>query len=109
MLQQAKRQTDNISMPSAQEHTPNITSSLAALDDAQTLMRKEWRRDNPGEETPRQYSTLGGHLTPTQPGHEDMRMNFTLNVTPEGSLSNIPAATRGNNKNSQKSSKHLRS
>ena len=37
-----------------------------------------------------------GTLTPTQPKHEDMRMDSTLNVMPEGSLSNIPAATRGN-------------
>ena len=96
MLQQANRQTDNTSVPSTQEHTPNITPSLAALDDAQALMRKEWRRGEPGEDIPRQYSTLCGHLTPTQPRHEDMRMDSTLNVTPEGSLSNIPAATGGN-------------
>ena len=80
MLQQANRQTDNTSVPSAQEHIPNITPSLATLDDAQALMRKEWRRGEPGEDIPRQYSTLCGHLTPTQPRHEDMRMDFTLNV-----------------------------
>ena len=96
MLQQANRQADNTSVPSAQESTPNITLSLAALDDAQALMTKEWRRGEPGEDIPRQYSTLCGHLTPTQPGHEDMRMDSTLNVTPEGSLSNIPAAIGGN-------------
>ena len=83
-------------MPSTQEPTPNMTPSLAALDDAQSLMRKEWRGGEPGEDIPRQYSTLCGHLTPTQPRHEDMRMDFTLNVTPEGSLSNISAANRGN-------------
>ena len=96
MLQQANRQTDNTSVPSAQEHTPNIIPSLVALDDAQALIRKEWKRGEPGEDIPRQYSTLCGHLTPTQPRHEDMRMDSTLNVTPEGSLSNIPAATGGN-------------
>ena len=96
MLQQANRQTDNTSVTSTQEHTPNITASLAALDDAQALMRKEWRRGEQGEDIPRQYSTLCGHLTPTQPRHEDMGMDSTLNVTPEGSLSNIPAATGGN-------------
>ena len=37
---------------------------------------------------PRQYSTVSRHLTPTQPRHEDS----TLNVTPEGSLSDLPAA-----------------
>ena len=93
MLQQTNRQRDSTSVPSAQEHTPDITSSLVALDDSQTLMRKEWRRGEPGEDTPRQYSTLCGHLTPTQPRHEDMGIDSTLNVTPEGSLSDIPAAT----------------
>ena len=62
LLQQANRQTDNASVPSTQEPTPNITPSLAALDDAQALMRKEWRRGEPGEDIPRQYSTLCGHL-----------------------------------------------
>ena len=87
MLQQANRQTDNISVPSAQEHTPNITPSLVALDDAKALMRKGWGRGEPGEDMPRQYSTPCGHLTPTQPRHENMRMDSTLNVTSEGSLS----------------------
>ena len=67
MLQQANRQTDTTSVPSTQEHTPNITPSLAALDNAQALIRKEWRRGEPGEDIPQQYSTLCGHLTPTQP------------------------------------------
>ena len=40
MLQQANRQTDNTNAPSAQEHTPNITPSLAALDDAQNIDEK---------------------------------------------------------------------
>ena len=83
-------------MSSTQEHTPNITPNLVALDDAQALMRKEWRRGEPSEDIPRQYSTLCGYLTQTQPRHEDMRMNSTLDVTPEGSLSDIPAETRGN-------------
>ena len=96
MLQKANRQTDNASMPSTQELTPNITPSLAALDDAQALMRKEWRRGEPGEDIPQQYSTSCGHLTPTQPRNENMRMDSTLNMTPEGSPSNIPAATIGN-------------
>ena len=95
LLQQANRQTDNTRVPSTQEPTPNITPSLAALDDAQALMRKEWKRGELGEDIPRQYSILCGHLTPTEPRHEDMRMDSTLNITPEGSLSNIPAATRG--------------
>ena len=96
MLQQANRQANNISVPSAWEHTSNITPSLFALDDAQTLMRKEWSRSEPGEDIPRQYSTPCGHLTPTQPRYEDMRMDSTLNMTPEGSLGDIPTATGGN-------------
>ena len=53
LLQQANRQTDNASVPSTQEPTPNIIPSLAALDDSQALMRKEWRRGEPGEDIPR--------------------------------------------------------
>ena len=68
---------------------------MAALDDAQALRRREWRRGEPSEDMPRQYSTLCRHLTPTQPRHEDMRMDSTLNVTPEGSLCDLPAATGG--------------
>ena len=44
---------------------------------------------------PRQYSTISGHLTPTSPRHEDMRMDSTLNVTPEGSLGDLPATVGG--------------
>ena len=80
---------------SVQEPTSEITPSLAALDDAQTLRRKEWKRGEPGEDIPRQYSTVCGQLTPTQPMHEDMRMDSTLDVTPEGSLSNLPTAIGG--------------
>ena len=67
MLQQANRQGDPASMPSAQEQTSDITPTLVALDDAQALMKKEWRRSEPGEDIPRQYSTPCGHLTPTWP------------------------------------------
>ena len=40
-----------------QEPTSGITPSLAALDDAQALRRKEWKRGEPGKDMPRQYST----------------------------------------------------
>ena len=96
MLQQENKQTSHTSVPSVQEHTSKVTPSLTALDDAKALMRRGWRRGEPGEDIPRQYSTLCGHLTLTQPRHEDMRMDSTLNVAPEGLLSNIPAATGGN-------------
>ena len=96
MLQQADRQTNPVSMPSVQEQTSDITPSLVALDDAQALMKKEWSRREPGEDIPRQYSTPCGHLTPTQPRYEDMRMDCTVNVTLEGSLIDILTASRGN-------------
>ena len=95
MLQQANRQISQAGVLSAEEPTSEINPSLAALDDAKSLRRREWRRGEPGEDIPRQYSTMCGHLTPTQPRHEDMRMDSTLDVTPEGSLNDLPAATRG--------------
>ena len=95
MLQQANRQMGQTGLFSTQESISGITPSLAALDDAQALRRKEWKGGKPGEDMPRQYSTVRGHLTPTQPKHEDMRMDSTLNVTPEGSLSDLPAAVGG--------------
>ena len=93
MLQQANRQMGQTGLLSIQDPTSGI--SVAALDDAQALRRKEWKRGEPGEDIPRQYSTVSGHSTPTQPKHEDMRMDLTLNVTPEGSLSDLPAAVGG--------------
>ena len=65
------------------------------MDDAEALRRKEWKRGEPGKDMPGQYLTVSRHLTPTQPKHEDMRMDSTLNVTPEGSLSDLPAAVGG--------------
>ena len=88
--------TDPASIPSTWEQTSDITPSLVALDDAQALMKKEWSRSEPGEDIPRQNSTPCGHLTPTQPRYDDMRMDSTLNVTPEGSLNDILTASRGN-------------
>ena len=95
MLQQANRQMGQTGLFSIQKLAPGITPSLAALDDAQALRRKEWKRGEPGEDMPREYSTVSGHLTPTPPKHEDMKMDSTLNVTPEGSLSDPPAAVGG--------------
>ena len=62
---------------------------MAALDDAQTLRRI---RDEPEEDTPSQYSSTSGHLTPTSPRHEDMRLDPSLHVTLEGSLNDLPTA-----------------
>ena len=95
MLQRANRQMGQTGLLSIQEPTSGITPSLAALDDAQALRRKELKRGEPGEDMPRQYSTVSRHWTPTQPKHEDMRMDSTLYVTPEGSLSDLPAAVGG--------------
>ena len=41
---------------------------------------------------PQQYSSISGHLTPTSPRHEDMRLDPSLNVTLEGSLGDLPTA-----------------
>ena len=72
-----------------QDPTSEITPSLAVLDDAQTLRRI---RDEPGEDTYRWYSSTSGHLTLTSPRHDDMRLDLSLHVTLEGSLSDLPTA-----------------
>ena len=46
MLQQANRQMGQAGLLSIQEPTSEITPSLAALDDAQTLRRIEWKEVN---------------------------------------------------------------
>ena len=71
-------------MISAQEATSGITPSLATLDDAPSLRQREWNRGEPGEEIPRQYTSIGGSLTPTTPRREDMK------ITPERSLTSPP-------------------
>ena len=75
MLQQGNKPTGQTSLLPTQEPTSEITPSLATLDDAQALRRKEWKRGEPGEGMPRQYSTVSGHLTLTSPKHEHMRMD----------------------------------
>ena len=71
ILQQANKPARQTSLLSTQKPASGITPSLAVLDDAQALRRKEWKRGEPGEDMPRQYSTISGHLTPTPPRHED--------------------------------------
>ena len=71
-----------------------ITPSLAALDDATSLKQKEWIHSEPGEDTPHQYSSIEGQLTPHTPRSEDMRLEPSLNVTPEGSLVDIPTVIK---------------
>ena len=70
-----------------------MTPSLAVLDDASALKQKEWNRGESGEEM--LYSTIGRYLTPTTPMYGDVRTDSTLNVTPEGSLGDLPAAVEG--------------
>ena len=41
---------------------------------------------------PQQYSTIDGHLTITSPKPEDMRLELSLNVMPEGSPGDLPSA-----------------
>ena len=67
---------------------------MAALDDATSLKQKEWMRSEPGEDTPCQYSNIEGHLTPHTPKTEDMKLESTLNITPEGSLTDIPMVVK---------------
>ena len=74
------------------EPTSEITPSLTTLDNAQALRQREWIRSEPGEDVPQQYSTIDGHLTPTSPKPEGMRLEPSLNVMLEGSLGDLPGA-----------------
>ena len=71
-----------------------ITPSLATLDDATSLKQREWIRSKPREDTPSQYSSIKGRLTPHTPRSEDMKLEPSLNVTPEGSLVDIPTVVK---------------
>ena len=71
-----------------------ITPSLAALDDAPSLKQKEWIQSELGDDVPHQYSSIEGCLTPNMPKGEDVRLEPSLNVTPEGSLTDIPTVVK---------------
>ena len=71
-----------------------ITLSLATLDDATSLEQREWFRSEPGEDIPCQYTSIAGRITPSMPRGEDMRLEPSLNVTPEGSLTDIPTVVK---------------
>ena len=71
-----------------------ITPVLSALDDATSLKQREWIRSEPGEDTPWQYSSIERHLTPHTPKSEDMKLEPSLNVTPGGSLVDIPTVVK---------------
>ena len=72
-----------------------MTPGLAILDDVSALKQKEWNRGEPGEEMLWLYTTIGGHLTPTTPVYDVVQTDSTLDVTPEGSLGDLPAAVGG--------------
>ena len=84
---------------STHETTSGMTPSLAALDDAPSLRQRDWIHGEPGEDVPWQYSSISGHLTPTTPKSEDMRLEPSLDVTPEGSLEDLPGAVDRERKN----------
>ena len=75
-----------------QETSSGITPRLAALDNVPSLRQREWISGEPGEDVPQQYSDISGHLTPTTPRHEDVRLDPSLYLTLEGSLGDLPAA-----------------
>ena len=74
---------------------PELTPSLAALEDASTLKGKEWNRGEQHKESPHMYSTRDGRVTPTAPTYEDMRIETSLSMTPEDSLEGLSAAMGG--------------
>ena len=78
------------SLLAAHDGASGITPSLAALDDATSLKQAERVRNELGKDIPQQYSTIEGQLTLHTPLNEDMRLEPTLNVTPEGLLTDIP-------------------
>ena len=82
------------SLISTHDGTSGITPSLAALDDATSLKQREWIHSEPGEDIPCQYSSIEGCLTPNMPRSEAMRLEPSLNVTPEGSLTDIPTVIK---------------
>ena len=87
------------SLISTHETTSGMNPSLITLDDTPLLKQREWIQGEPGEDVPQQYSSISGHLMPTTPKHEDMRLEPSLNVTPKGSLVDIPAAADRERKN----------
>ena len=106
MLHQASKEQTRF-LPS-EVPTSEITPSLAVLDDAPALKQKEWKRGEPNEDIPQQYSTISGHLTPTPPRYEDIRMDSSLNVTPEGSLCDLPATVVGTEETAETPETHLK-
>ena len=76
------------------ESASGITPSLATLDDATSLKHRKWFHSEPAEDVPHQYTSIEGCLTPSMPRGEDMRLEPSLNITPEGSLTDIPTVVK---------------
>ena len=93
MLNQAIGERKKASSPRGS--APELTPSLAALEDASTLKGKEWNRGEQHKESPHMYSTRDGRMTPTAPTYEDMRIETSLSMTPEDSLEGLSAAVGG--------------
>ena len=94
MLYQILQQLQQPRVISTHGGVSSMTPSLAALDDATSLRQREWIRCEPGEDTPRQYSSMDGHLTPQMPRGKDMKLEPTITITPEGSLVDIPTIVK---------------
>ena len=71
-----------------------IIPSLATLDNATSLQQREWVRSQPGKDIPHQFSSIDGCLTPHTPRSEDTKLEPSLNITPEGSLADIPTVVQ---------------
>ena len=69
-----------------------MTPILATLDVAPSLKQAKWIQSEPGEDVPCQYSSIGGCLMPMMPRCGDMRIEPSLNMTPEGSIAEISTA-----------------
>ena len=82
------------SLSPTHESASGITPCLAALDDATSLKQREWFCSKPGEDIPHQYTSIKGCLTPSMPRGEDMRLEPSLNVKHEGSLTDIPTVVK---------------
>ena len=74
---------------------PELTPSLAALEDASTLIEKEWNRGKSHVETPHRYSTREGRLTPITPAYEDMRTATPFHGTTVESQEDLSATEGG--------------
>ena len=80
---------------SPKSSAPELTPSLAALEDASTLIEKEWNRGKSHVETPHRYSTREGRLTPITPAYEDIRTATPCHGTTVEAQEDIPATEGG--------------